>query len=119
MEPLNCEVLKKNKTIWCILDRARLTSFIERLHSAHANVTKKFAKDFKDGKIKIEGITIEIDEKLIAEITGLSMEGAKFYRDRKMVDNIAIKKFLRNKKERAKLAKFDKRIYDTGNIKSI
>lgn len=88
------------------------------LHGFDANVTSKFAKGLKGGRIQMFGRDFEIDEKLVVEVTSLSMEGAKFYRDRWLSD-AAVKKFPKDDKERKKLAKVSKSNYDTGNIKTV
>lgn len=93
--PLIFEEVKKKKMKWQILDHVGLTHFIERLHGVHENVTNKFTIGLKDGKIQTGGKRVEIDEKLIDEFIGLSMEGAKFYRDKKM---LLLKKFLEIKR---------------------
>lgn len=115
VQPLNCEEIKKNKTIWCILDLGGFTPIIGRLHGAHANVTENFSKGLKDEKIQIKRRRVEVDEKLIVEVIGLSMEGENFYRDMKLAD-IAAKKFPKNEKEREKLAKINKSNLKMGNI---
>lgn len=73
---------------------------------------------FEGRKIQISGRKVEIDEKLTAKVTSLSMDGVKLYRDTKMLDG-TVKRFPKNEKKRAKLAKVDKNNYDMGKIKTI
>ncbi|XP_057832882.2 intracellular protein transport protein USO1-like [Cryptomeria japonica] len=47
---------------------------------------------------------VKVNETMIAEATGLPMDGIKFYRDRKLF-NAAVKKFRKDEEEKAKLVK--------------
>ena len=56
------------------------------------------------GKVKVNGVYFQITEEVVAEVTGILMEGHKFFRDKKMSSN-AIKDFVKNAKELNKLVK--------------
>lgn len=61
-----------------------MTGYMERFVGKNPIVTRIFKKNWKDGKITIGGRKVEIDEGVIAEVTGMPMGGKKFYIDRKL-----------------------------------
>ena len=90
---------------------------MERLHGFDARVTKIMVETWHNGKVKIDGVSHQITEGLIAEVTGFPLEGMSFFRDRKMSANAA-NDFVKNDKEKRKLVKIDS-YYDIESIKKI
>ncbi len=90
---------------------------MERLHGFDAGVTKIMVETWHNGKVKIDGVSHQITEGLIAEVTGFSQEGMSFCRDKKMSTN-AINAFVKNDKEKRKLVKIDT-YYDIESIKKL
>ena len=74
---------------------------MERLHGFDAGITKIMVETWHNEKVKIDGISHQITEGLIAEVTGFSQEGMCFYRDKKMSAN-AVNDFVKNDKEKRK-----------------
>lgn len=75
IEPLSCDEWKDKLKAWAILEMAKMTGYMESVVGKNATVTKIFKKNWKDGKIPIGRRKVEIDEGMIAEVTGMSMEG--------------------------------------------
>lgn len=118
VEPVDCEGLRANQTIWRILEKGNFTPYIDKLHGWDPKATKIFARGWNDGKINLFGRTMVVDENLIAEITSLPTQGLKFYKDRKYSDS-AVKKFPKLDKERKLLVKKNKSCYDADTVKPI
>ena len=100
------ESWKDKGKVWKKLQKGGITSFMERLHGFDAGVTKTIVDTWHNGKVKIDGVTHHIIEGLIAEVTGFSLEGMNFYRDKKMSANV-VNDFVKNDKEKRKLIKID------------
>lgn len=64
------------------------------------------------------GRNVKLSEDLIGEITGLSTEGVKFYRDWRFFDEVVIK-FPKKDKEKEKMVKVANSYFDVESIKSI
>lgn len=98
-EPSNCKEWKQKEEVWSILQKGGFSKFMEKLHGWDGTVTSFFCKNWRKGMLKMGDHTIEIDEDLIAQATGLRMEGYNFYRDKK-VSKEAIDKYPETEKEK-------------------
>lgn len=101
VELTDCEVIRNNSKLWERLEKGVITIFIDKIHGWDSNITKCFAKGWEDGEIILFGRKVAINEQLIAEVTGLPMDGIKFYRDRKLSDQVVLKfpKFEKEKED--------------------
>lgn len=86
VELMNCEELRSNTKVWEMLEKSGITIFIKKIHGWDPNITRFFAKEWKDDEINLFGRKVFIDEQLIVEVTWLSIEGIKFYKNRKFSD---------------------------------
>lgn len=104
-EPVG-EVQKwKNKAkVWRELEKGGVTNFFEKLHGSDPEITNSMVNSWNNGKVKVNGVYFQITEDVVAEVTGIPMEGHKFFRDKKMSSN-AIKDFVKNTEELNKLGK--------------
>lgn len=82
-EPPRCENWKSERKVWRRLHRHDFTNYMEKLHRSRNSVSYGFAKSWSNNRATLFGEIWQIDENLIAEVTGLKTEGTKFYRDRK------------------------------------
>lgn len=95
----------KNKgKVWKELEKGGVTNFLGKLHAFDSEITNVMVNSWSNGKVKVNGVYFQITEEVIAEVTGLLMEGHKFFRDKKLSTN-AIKDFARSTEEMNKLVK--------------
>lgn len=85
---------------------------MKKLHESKKFVSYGFARSWSNNRVTLFGEIWQIDENLVAEVTGLQTEGSKFYRDRKYAAE-AFKNFLKSKDEKGKLVKKDNISYYT------
>ncbi|GLJ10997.1 hypothetical protein SUGI_0139840 [Cryptomeria japonica] len=55
LEPLKCDKIKKNSTIWRILERGGVKPYLERLHGCIYKLSRAFAKGWKKGQVTVYG----------------------------------------------------------------
>lgn len=108
---------KEKRKVWRKLQKGGMTRFMEKLHGFDAGVTKAMVDSWHNGKVKIDSVSHQITEGLIADVTGFSQDGMNFYRDKKMFAN-TINDFVKDDKEKRKLVKIDT-YYDIESIKKI
>ena len=49
-----------------------MTRFMEKLHGFDAGITKAMVDSWHNGRVKIDGVSHQITEGLIVEVTGFS-----------------------------------------------
>ena len=76
-----------------------------------------FFKNWSKERVTLHGVTVDLIEEFIVEITGLPMEGLKF-RKETSISKDAFKKFPKNEEEEKKLVK-NGDFYDLDQIKVI
>lgn len=69
-------------------------------------VTKLMVNSWKDGRIKLDGVSFHIDVGVIAHVTEIPNEGLNFFRDKKVSMNV-VKDFAKNTKEKKELVKIE------------
>ena len=117
-EPLReSESWKEKKKVLCKLIKGGIARFMEKQHGFDVGVTKVMVDSWSNGRVKIDGVTHQIIEGLIAEVTDFPQEGMNFYRDKKMSAN-AINDFVKDEKEKDKLVKIDT-YYNIESIKKL
>lgn len=79
---------------------------MERLNGKDPTITSYFIKNWKNGKLLIGSHMMNVDEEVIAEATGMTIKGMKFYRDRGISDKV-VDKFPVTDGERRKMIKID------------
>ena len=72
---------------------------------------------WKDGRVKVDGVSFQVTEDVISHVTKILVEGLKFYRDKKVSAN-AVKDFAKNTKERNELVKCET-YYEMDSIKKL
>ncbi|KAH9311528.1 hypothetical protein KI387_026563, partial [Taxus chinensis] len=70
---------KENTELWDYLQIGGLSNFIERIQGFDQDISIKFTQGWKNRIVKYSNMKMEIMEDLIAHITGLSLEGTKFF----------------------------------------
>ena len=55
--------------MWCKLEKGGITRFMEKLHGFDAEVMKIMVDTCNNERVKIDGVTHQITEGLIAEVT--------------------------------------------------
>ena len=88
--------------VWHKLEKGDITRFLEKLHGFDVEVTKLMLDTWKNGRVKIDGVTHHVNVDLIAQVTKIPLEGINFFRDKKMSTNV-VKVFVRDEDERKKL----------------
>ncbi|KAH9292477.1 hypothetical protein KI387_042334, partial [Taxus chinensis] len=58
------------------------TNFVERVQGHDQSISVHFAKEWKERTVDYGGQKIPVNEELIAEVTGLSLEGYRFFNKR-------------------------------------
>ncbi len=99
------------------MEKGRVANFFEKLHGFDREVTNNMVNSWNNGKVKVNGVSFQITKEVVAEVTGIPMEGSKFYRDKKLSSN-AVKEFVKNSVEMNKLEKKES-FYVTETIKKI
>jgi hypothetical protein len=61
-------------------------------------------KTWKEGRVKINGVSFQITEEVVAAVTKIPMEGIKFFRDKKL-SMIAVNDFVKSPEEKKELVK--------------
>lgn len=79
---------------------------------------RHFVKKLKEEGIILFGGKVIINEGLIGEVTGLSIEGMKFFRDRKISDE-AVMKFPKSEEEREVMVKVSNSYFEANTIKNL
>ena len=103
-EPKNCEVWKERKDIWKILQKGNVTNYLERLKGCKPHITKAFFNNWSNDRVTLHGVTVNLSEDFIVEITGLPKEGIKFTKQTS-ISNAAFNKFPKIKEEEKQLEK--------------
>ena len=117
-EPVGEVEKRKNKgKVWKELEKGGVANFVEKLHGFDPEVTNSMVNSWNNGRVKVNGVSFQITEEVVAEVTGIPMEGFKFYRDKKLSSN-AIKDFVKNSKELNKLIKKES-FFVTETIKNL
>jgi hypothetical protein len=113
------EVEKWNKKgkVWKKLEKGGVANYFAKLHGFDPEVTNSMVNSWKDGKVKVNGVLFQIIEEVVVEVTGIPMEGFKFYRDKELSSN-AVKDFVKKSVEMNKLRKI-KTLYVTDSIKKL
>lgn len=108
----------RNTKAWKKIKSGGLLPFLEKLHGSNQEATKHFEKKWKNGELTLFGRKVEINENLIAEVSGMSTDGHIFFRDRVFSDEVVIK-FPKKEKERMKLVKISNSYFKVDTIKAL
>ena len=116
-EPKDCKAWKDCKEVWKILQKGKVTNYLERLKGCKPHITKAFFNNWSDDRVTLHGVTVNLSEDFIAEVTGLPKEGIKFTKQTS-ISNAAFKKFPKTKDEEKQLEKRGD-FFDLHQIKEI
>lgn len=95
----------KNKDkVWRKLVKGGVANFFEKLHGFDPEVTNSMVNSWNNGRVKVNKVSFQITEEVVAEVTGIPMEGFKFHRDKKLSSNV-VKDFMKNSAKMNKLVK--------------
>jgi hypothetical protein len=72
---------------------------------------------WKDGRVKIDGVSHQVNVELIAHVTKIPDEGLKFYKDKKVSANV-VNNFAKNTDEKKELVKSET-YYEMDSIKKL
>lgn len=102
MKPTSYENQKKNREIWTKITDGGLVSYRERLHGNDPKVTEDFVNGWEKGILMTFGAEFRIDETFKVKISGLHMEGNKFCKERKTMEEV-IAEFFDKESERKRV----------------
>jgi len=77
------------------LQKAKWLQFIQKFRGYHREVTKAFARSFKDNKVEIGDLKFTVTEGSLAQATSLPQTGERWFKNRSMEDQ-QWKKILKN-----------------------
>ena len=80
-------------------------------------MTNSMVNSWKDGKVKVNGVSFQVIEEVVATISRISLEGFKFFRDKKLSMN-ALKDFVKTSKDKNDLVKCET-YYEFESIKKL
>lgn len=98
------QILEKKEDVWRQLEKGKVTTFIEKLHGHKQHVTERFYKEWEGNKVNLFGRQFTINAEVITEITGLPNEGMKFFKQKKVAEEV-VRKFPKNDQEENDLEK--------------
>ena len=90
--------------MWEILQKGKVTTYIERLHGYKPHITKSFFKNWFEDRVTLHGVTVKLTEDFIAKVIGLPNEGLKFNKETS-ISNAAFKKFPKREDKEKRLKK--------------
>lgn len=111
IEPENYDTHMKNAKAWNKVKSRGLIPFLEKLYGSNQEATNLFVKNWNNGNLTLFGRNVELNENVIADVTGLSTKGNKFFRDRNFSDEAVIR-FPKRDKERLSLVKIANSNFD-------
>lgn len=115
--PFSCAKTKSNGEVWKILQKGGVTPFMDKLHGFESKTSRDFVEAWHDWVLSMFGIYITINEEFIAEVTRLTTQGRKFFRE-KFMSRVVRMNFLRDK-EKEKMVKLQCGAFDQTKIKPI
>lgn len=93
---------KEKEKVWHKLEKGGITRYMEKLDGYHVGVTKVMVDTWSNGKFKIDGVTHQIIEGLIAEVIEIPLVSTNFSKDKKMSANV-VSNFVKDEKEMNKI----------------
>lgn len=93
------------EAVWEKLEKGGIENYIAKFHGFDPNVTNSMVNSWKDGRVKVNGVSFQITEEIIALVSKILVEGFKFYRDKKLLVNV-VKDFAKKIEERNELVKY-------------
>ena len=103
--------------VWEKLEKGGIAKYITKLHGFDLDVTNSLVNSWKEGKVKVNGVSFQVTEEVVVAVSEISMEGFKFFRDKKFSMNV-MKDFVKSSKEKKNLVKC-KMYYDSESIKKL
>lgn len=100
------EKWKSRDKVWEQLDLGEITRYIMKLHGSDQEVTNSMIGSWKDGRVKVNGVSFMITEEVISTVAKILIQGFKFFRDKKLSAN-AVQDFVKDEKELKALKKID------------
>ena len=108
---------KQRTKVWEKLEKGGIANYIAKLHGYDPAITNLMVNSWKDGRVKIDGVSYQVTMEVISHVTKIPDEGLKFYRDKKVSAN-AVKDFTKNTKEKKELVKSET-YYEMDSIKKL
>ncbi|KAH9293285.1 hypothetical protein KI387_041509 [Taxus chinensis] len=106
IEPCADPDWKDNTELWNILSIGGFTNFVERVQGHDQSISVRFAKEWNERMVDYGGQKILINDELIAEATGLSLEGYRFFN----------KRVIKEAEERRFVEEEEKLIFNTAGL---
>lgn len=110
------EKWKRRSKVWEKLREGSISTFIRKIHDWDPKITYLMVKSWKDGKVKIDGIDFQENERVITEVIDSPNQGIKFYRNKEIALNV-VKYFSKDTKEMKDLVKTSSN-YELTSIKN-
>lgn len=79
-----CEKWKNKTKVWNQLEKGGIAKFIECIHGFDPKVMNNFIKTWKDGRVKVNGVSFQVTEEVVVMVNDIPMEGIKFFHDKKL-----------------------------------
>ena len=94
-ESMTCKEWKVKATVWDILAKGKMIEYIEKLHGYNPHIFEYFLKNWTEEMIIMYGVTMNLTEDFIVEITSLPKGGINFIKETS-ISNATFKKFLKD-----------------------
>lgn len=78
LEPNKVDEFKAKPAAWFVFSKGGIDKFMESMKGNDERLSRQFVTSWEDRRVTMGGISFEINEEVIAQATGLSMEGRKW-----------------------------------------
>ena len=75
---------KQRTKVWEKLEKVGIANYIAKLHGYDFAITNLMVNSWKDGRVKIYGVSYHVNVEVISQVTKIPDEDLKFYRDKKV-----------------------------------
>ena len=117
-EPVGeAEKWRSGGKVWDKMEKGGIATYITKLHGFDQEVTNNMVNSWKDGKVKVNGVTFMITEEVVTIVTKILMEGFKKIRDKKLSTN-AVKDFMKSTEKFNDLVKSEM-FYEIESVKKL
>ena len=95
---------KNRGKVWEKLEKGCIANYIEKLHSFDPKVKNRMVNLWKDGKVKVNGVSFLVTEEVVAIVSKILTKGFKFFKDKKLLTSV-VKDFVKSLEEKNDLVK--------------
>ncbi|XP_059066261.1 uncharacterized protein LOC131857592 [Cryptomeria japonica] len=98
LEPNKVDEFKAKLVAWFVCVEGGIDKLMENMKGNDERLSKQFMTSWEDRRVTMGGISFEINEEVIAQVTGLSMEGSKWKKQSRIADSTNLNQFFRQGK---------------------